>query len=101
MNKDSSMCADCIKKYKPQPKIDRKLSAAKYALNKARSKNRQIVDVTPEYLVEVLNTQDGRCKYTNLPLYLPLSNQSCVDKRLCASLDRIDSSLGYIEGNVQ
>jgi len=44
--------------------------------------------------------QNGKCAYTNLQLVLPIGNKS-NDIRYTASLDRIDSSKGYIKGNIQ
>jgi hypothetical protein len=48
--------------------------------------------ITAEYLFEVWEKQEGRCMYTGLPLK--------IGKGL-ASVDRLDSSKGYIPGNVQ
>lgn len=47
-----------------------------------------IVSVTNEYAVSLF---EGRCALTGVPIELNVT----------ASLDRIDSSLGYIEGNLQ
>lgn len=77
--------------------------AIKYTLKKARNKSRGRVietSVSPEYLLTLLEEQKYKCAYTGLPLSLP-GHRGCIDKRLCASLDRINSSLGYVEGNVQ
>lgn len=52
------------------------------------------------YLVELWNSQNGICPYTRLKLVLPTWNTN-PDIRYRASLDRIDSSKGYIKGNVQ
>lgn len=52
------------------------------------------------YLAELWNTQNGICPYTKLKLILPTWNNN-PDIRYRASLDRIDSSKGYIKGNVQ
>lgn len=50
-------------------------------------------DITLEYIANLLDTvQSGKCALTMLPI-------SVKDKT--ASLDRIDSSKGYEEGNVQ
>lgn len=49
-------------------------------------------EVGAVYLWELFLAQGGRCVYTGLPLSF---------KDGTASIDRIDSSLGYIEGNVQ
>lgn len=46
--------------------------------------------VNAEYLWNLFESQDGKCAYTGLPIEL---NKN-------ASLDRIDSSTGYIPGNV-
>lgn len=52
------------------------------------------------YLAELWNLQNGICPYTKLKLVLPTWNTN-PDIRYRASLDRIDSSKGYIKGNVQ
>lgn len=52
--------------------------------------------VTVEYLDKVWESQDGRCAYTGLPL---IFGDSITEQT--ASLDRRDSGLGYVPGNVQ
>lgn len=49
-------------------------------------------NVTAEYLWSVWEKQGGLCAYTGLPIALNTPKS--------ASLDRKDSSIGYIEGNV-
>ena len=61
----------------------------------ASYRNKFEVSITPEYLKEVLEKQQGQCAYTKLPL-LAIANQFNT-----ISLDRIDSSKGYVVGNVQ
>lgn len=60
--------------------------------------------ITLEYLKEVWEKQDGKCPYTGWKLDNPETtahwDNHQLDPRI-ASLDRIDSSLGYILGNVQ
>ena len=53
-------------------------------------------DVSIEYLWNLFIKQGRRCKLSNIDLLF--SNKSLTHT---ASLDRIDSTLGYIEGNVQ
>lgn len=68
----------------------RKYSSIKY--NAAR---RGIeFDVSIEYLDELWVAQDGRCYYTNEELDITSRNRST------ASLERINSDIGYVEGNV-
>lgn len=43
----------------------------------------------------------GKCVVTGLPITLPEWNDGKSDMRTTASLDRIDSSKGYVIGNVQ
>ena len=70
--------------------------------NRSKSKNREC-NIDLKYLKEVWQMQEGKCPYLKRKLVLPLTDQS-HDKsnpNLIASLDRIDSSKGYVRGNIQ
>jgi len=58
--------------------------------NDAKKKNREW-SLTPKFLWELWEKQEGKCKYTNLDLVHGKN----------ASIDRIDSNKGYTEDNVQ
>lgn len=63
------------------------------------AKNRGIVfKLTISDLEEQWLHQNGKCVYTGELLTLPLTSR---DKNFTASLDRIDSSKGYIRSNIQ
>lgn len=66
-----------------------------------RCKGDCINNITPDYLKNLLEIeQKEKCNVTGIPIRLYESNEK---KTLynSASLDRIDSNFGYIEGNVQ
>jgi hypothetical protein len=72
--------------------------------NRKRSKPEKVgnVDLSPEYLIELWNKQNGSCAYTGVKLVLPsYKTYRSTNYNYKASLDRIDSSKGYIIGNVQ
>lgn len=55
--------------------------------------------VSIEYISDLLERQQFKCALTGLPISFP---DKCNDYHLItASLDRIDSSKGYVAGNVQ
>jgi hypothetical protein len=65
----------------------------------ARKRGRKFT-LSPEYLWELFLKQDKTCALSGLPIsFSPVSR--CVKGQNTASLDRINSSLDYIEGNVQ
>ena len=82
------------------------LSPFKCILNSGRAsikKHKNTMDITPEYLKEVWEKQMGLCPYTGIKMLLPESSSKYhkVKSLKKASLDRIDSSMGYKRGNVE
>lgn len=59
------------------------------------------VSIDIPYLKEIWNNQKGLCNYTGIVLVLSTHTSGKSDKRFAASIDRIDSSKGYIKGNIQ
>ena len=51
--------------------------------------------ISAEYVKSIWQKQEGRCAYTKLPLTADANQLTTM------SLDRIDSDVGYVEGNVQ
>jgi hypothetical protein len=71
------------------------LSFYRVMVRRARSRNKGF-NLTPQYLKQVWESQNGVCIYSGVTLI-----KGSTDKIYMASLDRIDSSRGYVPGNVQ
>lgn len=56
-------------------------------------------DITMEYLWDLYQSQNGLCAFTGWPIEFHKTYRS--KKTKTASLDRIDSSKGYVVGNLQ
>lgn len=71
--------------------------------SKERIKNYGTPDINLSYLQELWNIQNGICPYTGIKMILPrnLSDYDKIHSPQKASLDRINSSYGYIKGNVE
>jgi len=67
-----------------------------YCNRKDRNKG---CDFDLDYLNKLWEKQDDKCAYTGIELTLPKGHRS--DPRFLASIDRIDSNIGYLKGNVQ
>lgn len=73
------------------------ITGEKFAAIKNRYKNRKMkFNITVEYIESLLEEQDFKCKLTGIKLTYDGYNKS-----FNASLDRIDSTIGYVKGNVQ
>lgn len=71
-----------------------------FNIAKRTAKVRKIsFEISVDFIRQLWKEQNGKCALTNLDL-LPAHRHADKDKRT-ASLDRIDSSKGYIVGNVQ
>jgi len=71
---------------------------------KARNKIKKYgCDITVEYLKDLWDKQNGICIFTKWKLILPTGTRKSwdINSPFNASLDRIDSSKGYIKGNVR
>lgn len=78
------------------------LSGSYYCVIKAhaREKSREI-NITPQYIWWLYKKQKARCIYSGIKIYFAQKPWSKNKRNQTASLDRIDSSMGYIIGNVQ
>lgn len=63
---------------------------------RAKAKHFELT-ITIEYIWDLFIKQNRKCALTGIDLQLPIIYR----EQYTASLDRIDSNLGYIEGNVQ
>jgi len=73
-------------------------------LAKKRNKKRHYgFNITAEYLKKIWDEQNGICPFTSCKLILPIGTDKAFvhSEPGNASLDRIDGSKGYIEGNVR
>ena len=94
-------CKDCTKKAVAKNKIgyvplhERSIrSRLKNLCTKAKLRTKEF-SLTPDDLSVIWEKQEGRCAYTKLPLLAPANQFNTV------SLDRIDSNVGYVVGNIQ
>lgn len=59
------------------------------------------INITIEDCWELFQEQDRKCVYTGLVLHFPVNSTHKANRDATASLDRIDSTKGYVKGNIQ
>lgn len=82
------------------------LSPFRVFLNGSRKKvSKDYGDLTLEYLKETWDNQKGLCGLTGVPMEIRVSTTDVRNNSRTplygASLDRIDSNVGYMQGNIQ
>ncbi len=87
---------------RPQRSFD-ELSPFRWFVLRARQRvHKGPTDLSPEYLKGIWIQQNGTCPLTGWSLLLPQGTRGWKAARPCnASLDRIDCSKGYVQGNVR
>lgn len=67
-----------------------------------KSAGKSLPEISVEYLKKVWENQQGICPYTRIQMYLTdVHIKKLSPLPTTPSLDRIDSSNGYVEGNVE
>jgi hypothetical protein len=72
-----------------------------YDIKRSAKKRDLDFDIDMAYIWELFQKQQGRCALTSEEITLPSVRSSMDSNPSTASLDRIDSSGGYVKGNVQ
>jgi hypothetical protein len=106
IRKQSKSCHSCSF-LRPDRKVVKRERNNEFYMNeimrriKARciDNQRLTYDIDTAYLVNLWEEQKGKCSYTGIDLILP-SEKGINDKIFTSSLDRKDSNIGYIKGNV-
>jgi hypothetical protein len=95
----------CIKSQKPMHNFkgvgDVSSAYFERAKRGARERRNMEFSITIEDTWHQFQKQNGLCALSNLPIVLDRNNTKIGRLKMTASLDRIDSSKGYILGNIQ
>ena len=76
------------------------LNGKYWGVIKSRAKERgYVIDIDIKYAWDLYLKQNKKCALSGLPIEFAISNKRNSDTT--ASLDRIDSYKGYVEGNIQ
>lgn len=89
-----------IKSKSPNWKGFEEISGEFWSALKKSAENREIkINIDIKYAWEKFIEQDRKCALSGEPLFFAISNSKKYSSN--ASIDRIDSSKGYIKGNIQ
>ncbi len=96
-------CGCLVQQYyknKQNKRICGEISLRFYTQYKRQANNRKLeFDISPEYMWHIFLSQDRKCAITGE--YLVFSDYTQTDQRTTASIDRINTRLGYIQDNIR
>lgn len=97
-NSINSKCKDCSKNDRKVAKdIHKGIPLSWFSKRAKGAKERGIeFDITVEYIYSVYIRQNKECSLTGIPLVFNYKSDKCN-----VSIDRIDSSKGYVKRNIQ
>ena len=85
---------------KPEDEYSKFRPILKMLRSRVKDRPRDL-NLTLEYLKEIWETQEGKCPFTGFDLELRRYKDDSQLNIKSASLDRIDNSKGYVQGNVR
>ena len=94
-----TFCKKCYSEKERVRRLSKPVSWVKksYDISTSAKKRGFDFNLTPDYLSFVYTAQEGLCAYTNEKINLSLGRGLSGD---CLSVDRFDTSLGYLKGNI-
>lgn len=95
----SKQCENCSNKYKNYLE---EFSDTMWNLivSRANKKNFEL-SITKQEAYQIFLNQNKKCKLSGIDIKFAISSKDYLSKNQTASLDRIDSSIGYTKNNVQ
>jgi len=72
-----------------------------YNIQKQAAKRNIEFDITMSYAWGIFKSQNSKCALSGIPIWFAKTKKEHAAGGTTASLDRIDSKKGYLEGNVQ
>ena len=67
---------------------------------RSAKKRKHLFDITISDIEQILEIQEHKCKLSGIEIYFN-KYENCGTTRGNASIDRIDSNIGYVSGNIQ
>lgn len=96
-------CQECRNQFQIEGKSD-EFSPFRYFMHKIEQKSKkynEISDIDLQFLKFLWRRQRGICHYSGLKMRLPKTCNETINSPQRASLDRINSSRGYFQDNVE